>query len=247
MAAHVLKNVEVRFGGKDISGISNQATLNYSADLQDSTVFADTTRQRKAGLLDVSLALEAFFDDTDESDKDFFDQISATTEAVLSIVPESSVVGSEAYISEQLQATFNHGGAIGELLPISAEFQGDSPLVKATILQNGIVTASGESAGQNLGALADVNEKMYAILHVTNSGGDTSQTIDVTIVSDDDGSFDSLSTTRITFAQVTTTVDGELLLVVGPITGPHWRAEWVVAGTGSPTFTIFVAIGKTTN
>lgn len=241
MPAFVLKDAEMRFGGRDITGLLNSISLGYGADMQDGTVFGDTTRKRFAGLLESSAQLNGFFDDTDESDQDFFDSVGNLLPTPFSAVPFGGVVGDPAFFLNAHQAAFNHGGSIGELLPFTGDLQSNGPLVRGTILESAVLTTSGVGTAFQIGALADATERMYAILQVVATSG-SGQTLDLTINSDDAVGFPSTAP-QITFSQVGSTVASQFAFLAGPVADDWWRAEWTIAG-GTPSFTAFVAIGK---
>jgi hypothetical protein len=243
MTAFVLKDAEMRFGGRDITGLLNSIALGYGAEMQDGTVFGDDTRKRLAGLIESSAQINGFFDDTDESDKDFFDAVGALLPTPFSAVPQGGVPGDRAFFLNAHQAAFNPGGSIGEILPFTGDLQSDGPLVRGTILESAILTTSGNGNAFQVGALADANERMYAILQVVAVSG-TAPTLDLTIESDDDSPFPSPAT-QITFNQVGSAVASQFAFLPGPLTDDWWRAEWTIAG-GTPSFTAFVAIGKLT-
>ncbi len=62
MAKMVLTNAFVSVDGNDISDHVAQVTVNYSADMQDSTAMGGTTHTRLGGLKDWSVELELFQD-----------------------------------------------------------------------------------------------------------------------------------------------------------------------------------------
>lgn len=244
MAAFVLKDAELRFSDNDISGISNSLNLNYSAALPDNTVFGDDTRSRVSGLREASANVNCFFDDaTATLHSDFFDQIGAASDVPLSITPVAAAAGGNVFFFSVHQATWNPGGQIGDLFQFSGEFMSNAPLVGGTILNTAAITATSNSTGYQLGALADTSEYMYALLQITAAPG--SPTLDVIIESDDDGTFGAGTTTRITFSQVTTSTVGVIMSVQGPITDAYWRASWTVGGTGA-NYSNLIGLGKVT-
>ncbi len=240
MVSHVIKDAEIRFGGRDISGILNQVNMAYSSEIQNGTVFGDNSLRRKSGITVADVTVNGFYDDT-APDKEFFDGIGLATDTILSVAPNGDVFGDKAFFMETQQAQYTPGANIGELLAFSAEFQSASDFVRGNVFQSGVLIASGNSGGSQLGALADPSEKVYAAVHITAAGG-SSPTFDLVIESDDDGTFGAGTTTRITFDQITA-IGAQFKSVIGPITDPHWRAVWTIGG-GSPTFTAFIVIGK---
>lgn len=238
MTAFVLKDAKVLYDERDISGILNQLALNFDADLQDNTTLDADTRSRVPGLLNSMVEQQGFWEAAD--DKNFFDNINDGNEGVVSIIPDNS--GSEnirAFILKVRQSEYNPGAPIGDIFSFTLNMMSNAPLVKGKVSQDGTETSSGEGSTVNLGAVAS-DETLYASLHVLSASG-SSPTLDVTIVSDDNGSFDSASTTRITFNQFTA-AGSQYASVDGAITDGFFRAEFTLGG-GSPEFEFVVVIG----
>lgn len=62
MAQKVLTNAYVVLNSVNLSDHVKQVTLDYKAELQDSTAMGDTTRERLGGLKDWTLTIEFFQD-----------------------------------------------------------------------------------------------------------------------------------------------------------------------------------------
>lgn len=62
MASFVLKNAFVKINAVDLSANVKSVTVNYSAEIQDSTAMSQASRSRLAGLKDWSLDVEFFQD-----------------------------------------------------------------------------------------------------------------------------------------------------------------------------------------
>ena len=244
MAKFVVKDGQIYYEEHNISGLVSNATLGYSQDVQEDTSLGDSYRSRLPGLVDTSVDISGFWDSTE--DAEFFSRIGAANSGVMSIAPQNVNVGSRGYIIEVEQASYQLFGAIGEVMPFTINAQGKNALVKGVVAAVGAKTASGESTGFNLGTVG-ANDSLFSSLHVISNSGSGDQTLDVTIVSDDDGTFNSASTTRLTFDQVTTTNLAAIQSAVGAISDPWFRAEWDIAGSGSPSFTIFIVIGVRPN
>ncbi len=245
MAAHIIKDAELRLGGRDITGLLNNVAMEYSADLQEDTVLGDDTRSRLSGLASAGITINGFWDGA--ADADFFSEIAAASPEVLSVLANGAAEADRAFTAQVLGATYTPGAAIGEVFPFTFETQSSGPLVRGVVGGIGVKLVDGNTAaGINLGALP-TGSKLYVALHVLANGGNGSQTLDVTVVSDDNNNFGSGQSTRITFAQVTTVNAAQWLSVSGAITDPYWRVEWVIGGdsASSPTFTILVVLGIT--
>lgn len=240
MTSFVFKDAKVFFGGLEVTGLTNSIALDYSAEAKDSSVLGNSTRQRLSGVATAQGSLEGFWDSTEDSA--FFDTIGATTEEVITILPNGSADGDRVFFMDTLSAMYNQNFDHGEIFGFTLEVQSDGALIQGNLGMDETITIDGNSASINLGAIA-ADETVFAALHVIDPvGGDS--TLDVIVVSDDDDTFDSASTARMTFTQVTTTAVAQLLKVAGAITDPHWRFEWDIEGS-APSYQIVGVIGKT--
>ena len=242
MSAFVLKNVQTLIGGRDFSGYLNSVTLDHSVELLDATVFQTglAARDRLPGLRNTELNHSGFWDSP--ADEDLFNSI-GVEDTVVSMTPDDGAAGDIVYMFTMDTGSYNPGGSVGEILAFNVTGQGTGPLIRGLIdLNLAARTTTGNGAGRDLGTLL-ASEKLYAILHVTAVSG-TNPTLDVIITSDVTGW--SSEITRITFAQMSD-VGAQMLNVSGPITPDDlYRAEWVIGGTDTPTFTFFVGIGVLT-
>lgn len=240
MPPFVLKDSAIRYAEQDITGILNTLRITYAAELKDNSVLGNDQRTRLPGVLDTQVSLSGFYDEA--FDLELFNKIGNVNRFPLSIVPELAVEGDPGFTLETDQASYNPGADFGEMFGIQLEISGSGPLVRGTLMTKQDLTASGVGTGRQLGAIP-ANSRMYAALHVTANGGDGSQTIDVDVISAPDTNFDSLASNRISFSQIANANGSEFLFVDGAITDDWWRIEWTIAGTGSPSYTIFVVIG----
>ncbi len=240
MTEFVLTNAQVRFGGRDITGILNQISLEANRALPESTVFGQTSVRRVSGVRDANITVNGWWDSG--ADLDVFTQHTGNASEVLSVVPENATEGSVAYSLQGEQATYNPGAAHGEVFPFSLELQSRNPLIQGRLLGSGTKSATGNSSPFQLGNVP-AGSRVWAALHVTSQAG-TSPTIDVILESDSDSAFSGSETTRITFAQVTTTLSAQILSAAGSITDVHWRLAWTLGG-GSPVYDIFAVVGIT--
>lgn len=239
MATSIYKNVKAYLGGRDISGDLNKVALSYGAELQDDTVFGDTTRSNKAGLKTIGAALEGFVqsDGTDAIEDIIWDKF-ATADEVLTISPESGAAAEVAFSFKSVLANYSPGGQVGDLYAFSVDANGTGTIYRGTIMETGAKTVTADGTARELGAVSST-QKLYASLHVIAASG-TTPTLDVVIQSDDAQGFLS-ATNRITFAQMTT-IGAQLLTADGAITDTWYRAVMTLGGT-SPSFTVVIVVG----
>lgn len=240
MTEFVLTNAQIRFGGRDLTGILNQVALEANRALPESTVFGQTTVTRASGVRDGSINVNGWWDSG--ADADFFTQHTANAAEVMSVAAENAVEGSVAYSLQGEQANYTPGAAHGEVFAFVLELQSRNPLVQGRLLGSGTKSSTGNSSPFQLGNVP-AGSRVWAALHVTAQAGST-PTIDVILESDASSAFSGSETTRITFAQVGTTLSAQILSASGPITDTHWRLAWTLGG-GSPVYDIFATVGIT--
>ena len=240
MSKFVLTNAGLIFDAYRLTSSMNAINLNYGAEAKDCTVMGDDTRSALGGLKTVQLQAAGYYDAV-PADSPLFTNIGVSNKNI-SVIPEGSTVGDIAYFFKAMAGEYSFGETIGEVNKFSlGAGSADGPLVRGQLLNDSTETVSGDGTAVQVGAAAS-GETIYAVLHVLDSSGSGDQTLDVTIGSDDNGSFTS-ETNRFTFTQATTSVTSELLTLTGPITDDYWRVNFTIAGSGSPSFDILVILG----
>lgn len=244
MATQVLTDVKTWLDQYDVSGDMNSCALSYESELQEDTVFGNDTRSRKGGLEVIRAQHEGLWSGGDGNvDDALFSKIGAT-ESPLTIAPTGGARGEVAYFFKAEQAEYSPDGEVGGMFEfsVSADGGGGEHLVNGTVEHaKGQETSSGNTAGTELGSVGS-DEDVWAVLHVFSNQGDSSQTLDAKVQSDDSSSFAS-PVDQITFSQVTTTNTSEIGSAAGSISDTWWRVNWTIGGTGSPGFTFAVVIG----
>lgn len=243
LTPQVLTDARIYFASADLTGYSNKVETGASVEELDRTTFASGgAKERWGGLVDMTASVSGFWEagDLSKPDDTFWANLGAST-VPLTVAPTSGAVGSLAYLSRVLEASYKPGGDTGKLLGWSAELKGNWPLVRGTVLhpQGTARTASGTGTGQQIGALSS-SQALYATLHVFSIAGTGTPSITVAIESASDSGF-TTPTTQATFTAATA-LGGQTAKVIGPITDTYWRAKWTIAGT-SPSFLFAVAAG----
>jgi len=244
MGTFIVKNAQVHVDKADLSAILSSCAINFSGEIQDVTVFGATSRSRLGSgvIRDFGFVHQGFVDHALAHDLAIYDRIGAAS-APFSVAPEARAEGDPAFFGTMLQANFRFGGTVGEVAAFEVNAQCAGDLVSGKIAGTGAKTSTSQGGGLNLGAVT-ASQKVFAVLHVTAVAG-TNPTLDLTIESDADNNFASPAT-QLTFTQATTTTS-EIKSAAGAITDTWWRAKWTIGGTGSPSFTIFTAIGIISN
>ena len=241
MAFQVLTNCKVYLDGYDLTGHSNKVELKYSAESLENTVFGATTKTRQAGLKNVELNLEGFW----ESGAGKIDTLAGANIGVvgkiITLGPTGGAQGEPFYSFKNMLGEYSAGAAVGELLPFSYNGSGSDShgLIKGNVLENAAKTATAAGTGRQLGAVAE-GQHLYAVMHVLAVSG-TNPTLDMIIQSDNVSGFTS-PTTKITFDQAVAVGSQWGIRVAGPLTDDYYRASWTIGGTDTPSFTVFVGV-----
>jgi len=241
MAELIWKDCKLYLGQYDLTGAHNAINLKYSAEMKDNTHYGDGGRMRKAGLTDIELASQGYYDGAQDDVDEVLMTNLAVADTPVSICPTDGTDGSLCYFFKGTQGVYTpfNAGQIGEPLMFDVNANGGGqPLVRGTVLGTGAKTSTQNGTARNLGAVAS-GQYLWAVVHCTAaSAGDT---LDLTIESDAAENFLS-PTTRITFAQITAVSSIFVTQVAGPITDTWWRAVWTIGGV-DPSFTIMTAVG----
>jgi len=246
MASQVLTNVKVFLGEYDISGFMNRVNLDYGALALKDTRMGHDTEVNKGGIKAASCDIGGFGDPASAGMEAISFNKIGTSNIALTCSPDGADVGEVAYFFKALKATMALPfGTHGEIAPFSgkATSGGDTNALvrgKVFVSAGSAKTSSGTSSVIQLGAVG-ATQRVYAALHVIDTVSGSLPTLDVTVKSDDGSGFAS-PTTRITFTQVTAKTY-QFLSAAGAITDTHWRVDYTVGGSSTPTFPFIVVVG----
>jgi hypothetical protein len=241
MATFVLTDGRFFLNGFDMSGHTQSMTLDLTADEVDVTsINSGGFRSKIAGLQDASLTANGFFEaGTDKPDGLL--GVSAGAELIGTVSPTSSA-GDTAYFLKSRNFSYSIGGAVGDVMPFSITNANSSDrAVRGTIMvdDSANLTATANSTGRNLGAVA-AGKSLFVAAHVVSVSGTSTPTLAVKVQSDDNGSFTS-PTDRITLTNFTA-VGAQYSKVAGAITDSHFRINSTITGT-NPSFKVFITVG----
>jgi hypothetical protein len=229
-------------GAYEFSPVLNLATLAYNAELLDKSTFSQGTKINTPGVKNILLEASGFAEfGADLQDAQNFTNIGLSNIPVSLFPPSTPVVGDPAYFFQAAQAKYALGGPHGQIVPASFDAHAASghPLARGVVLETGGTarTATFTGTGVNYGAVS-ATQYLYAVAHFIQAGGTS---LDLIIESDDGAGFGT-PVTRITFAQVTTTITAVYATrVAGAITDTWWRCKGTIAGSGP--YKVAVAIG----
>lgn len=242
MPNHVLTNQRVFVDDYEITGDSNAVAIEYGVELKDCTVLGNDTRINKGGLKTVQVQVSGFYDAATQ-DSEVFANIGVAGKPI-SICTEGGSVGDVGYFFDAVVGEYSMGESVGELNKFDMGAGAVGSLVRGVIAHNAAdtaETATGVGSAIQLGAVSG-SQKLYAVIHVIESNGSGDQTLDVIVGSDDNVGFTS-GLTALTFTQVTTTGNSEVLELDGPVLDDYYRVNFTIAGTGSPSFKFIVLFG----
>ena len=126
MATTVLCNVTVLVDGLDLSGACNEATVNYSAEMLDTTTFGTCTRKRQGGLTTFGLALKGFdFLGTSCSPEATIQPIVGSSGHMFAFFPTVLHGCQECgFIGRAVVESYTPGGTVGTIMPFTTSIVG---------------------------------------------------------------------------------------------------------------------------
>lgn len=134
MAKVVLTDAYVLVNAVNLSAFVKSVTLNYAAELQDSTTMGDTTRERLGGLKDWSIDLELTQDFAAGAvDATLFGLVGNTFAVEVRPTSGARSATNPAYTGTGILESYPPiGGSIGDLLMTSITIQAAGPLSRLT-------------------------------------------------------------------------------------------------------------------
>jgi hypothetical protein len=254
MAEVVLKDVQLYMAGKEFSNNLSQVNLNLSVDLQDRTGFGSSGRQRLAGLKDVDVSINGYWDagsstettlgSTDFPDETLFADVGSTNE-VWTALPIGNTVGNPGYSFITVSADYQPGASIGDVLSFTVAASGDGgTILRGSVIGSGAISSSGSYTPVEIGAITS-SENAYAALHALDfSSSGSSMTVNV--VTDNTSGMGAAST-MFTFTINSSDDNNEAsMLSTGgsPTSGDTWWSIETVAGSTGDTANILLNAGK---
>jgi hypothetical protein len=239
VAIQYLKNARVYLGNYDYSGDANEVGLTYEAKDLDCTSFnSGGAEEHMCGLLKFGLDLKGFVDYSAAITNDTTLYTNVGTAAMPVTVLTTSTEGDRGFFGNGMQANYNPGAKVGDLLAFSVKGSGSGALIRGNSLVIGSKTASGNGTAFALGAVTAA-QSLYGILHVLAFSGLTS--IAVKIQSAAASNF-ATPHDQITFTTATGITSQYATPVAGANTDTYWRAVWTVVGTGSALIAVTMGI-----
>jgi hypothetical protein len=242
VAIQTLNDARLYIAEFNLSGDHNQIELEIGALDSPNTVFGNTATSVKGTIRTVELSGQGYVTlGTGNVHAVIGAQINASNVPV-TVSPDGVTEGDYAEFFKAITTRYNPF-AVGEAgehmgFSFSAKGQGVEP-IQGTILGSGSKTSTGNTAEQNLGAVAST-DTIYAAQHVLSVSG-TSPTLD-TIIQHDTTGFGS-ATTGLTFAQTGVVGSSFVSDSTATTTDTFWRAKWTIGGSNTPTFNVLIVFG----
>ena len=239
MAKFVFNDGKVFSGGYDLSDHITSVNLEITAEeLDATTINSGGFREKLGGLKDSTLSMDGFYE-AGANKPDALLGASIGNELIVTTVPDAGV-GNTAYFMKSRLFSYQMFGSVGEIAPFSiSKSQSDDEVVQGKIELDGALTATGNSTGEQIGAV-DATERVYVAIHCTAVSGTSTPTVTFKLQSDDNSSFTS-PTDRITFTGITA-IGADYQSAAGAITDTYYRLNYTISGT-NPSFSIHATIG----
>lgn len=244
MSKITLKNCQIYLGGYNLTGDSNNASIDAGKDEVENTTFGSSTHTFQADGLRTTGAAAEGYANYGESEAGINSMLASVIPA--SFIPQGNTEGNIAYFFDSNTGSFSPiGGSVGDLAPYTLDLTSANRLVRGNLLASvSNATTSGTTTEQDLGTVS-ATQSVYAALHVFNLAG-TAPTLDVVIQSDATG-FASPAD-QITFSQITGdgSVGYEYATTAGAITDDHWRVSYTLGGSVTDCdFAVVIGIQNT--
>ena len=239
MAKFVFNDGKAFIGGYDLSSHTTAMNLEITADeLDATTINSGGFKSKLGGTKDSTFSLDGFYE-AGANKPDALLGTSIGNELIVTAVPDAGI-GNTAYFMKSSLFSYSMFGTVGEITPFTINKSISSDVVvRGTIALDTALTATGNSAAYQVGAVAS-GEKCYAAVHCYSVSGTSTPTITFKLQSDDNSDFTS-ATDRATFTALTA-IGSEIKSVAGAVTDQYWRLNYTITGT-NPSFGIHATIG----
>jgi len=186
------KNAAIYLDEYNLSGYSNQWTLNFNVDTVDWTTFVDTSKEYGGGDYGCDFSWTGFFDTTDDGwDEESFKQ--AITERGTrygGLAPFGTAAGSVVYEAVGHYSGLTHGADVAGAVALDGSVQGEKG-GRGVSLLDASISATGTQTSQNYGAKA-ANKTLMVVYRIEAMDGAGDMVFAVE-ESSDDGSGDAFA------------------------------------------------------
>ena len=229
-------------GLSDLSNDVNEVSVDATAASLVSTTFTSAGwESHVAGLRSAKVDVKGLFDAGAAGlPDDFFFANLGVGAIPVTVAPLGAAVGNVAYFGTFLSPVHKVGGKVGDLLTFDTPAVLDAPLVSGQVASVVAKTATGVTAGVNLGAPTST-QRVWCNLHVLTVSGTVSPTLTAVLQGGTSVSFPAPVTVA-TSSAVTAASAQQIQGAVGVTTSTWYRLSLTVSGT-SPSFLLYAAIG----
>lgn len=244
MAEQIAANDWLCWDGIDVSGVTNNAPFQWTRDVKEFLCFKAPTlgeadalfRKRLPGAEDWSMSVAGYVDFEVN-----YAAANSSIESVADVILTRGfgrALGSKVYLLVGVEGNYSIGGAIGEVMPFSAELSASNSIVVPGLLfEFGSKAATGDGTSQEIGAQS-ATQNLYLHAHAVAVTGTPSfaliyETSEIGDYTD--------AVTKHTFTDFTA-VGRQRAVVAGPETDTHGRFQWTLTGTGTILFRLAAGI-----
>lgn len=232
------KSTAVLLNGYDMSPFMNEASVSRSIETGETTTFGQNSKTYITGLADATVSLSGMFDGSaGASDAVLQGEVGASTDDVLSILPESNTLGRRCMIGQGLITSYEVSASVSDVVSISAEYQQDGGMDGGIIIAAGTsVSTATTTNGTGQDNSTSSTNGGCATLHVTANANLGTTTFKVQHSTDNSTWVD-----LIVFSTVATTVIGAQFATVTGTVNRYVRAQATTASTGNITYSMTFA------
>ena len=251
MAETILKNVKLYYAGYDLSGDMNSLTLGHTVEMLDRTVFGSSFRRRRGGLRDMEISGGGFWNSTAGGNNPIlYDSVgsAASTAKTITVLPEGTGIGNEAYFAPNIAGSYSPSGTIGGMLGFTFAGQGNGDFVMGKVLRAGWgSTLAAAAAIRKIGAGSTAKEKTACAVHVFKSSGAAGASVTLHVDRSTTTDFSSAATTafKITLTTANVGMSGYYSTKLGSSAVFSYRINTSQAGTSLKRLNFVASVGHT--
>ncbi len=245
MAPFAFVNATIYVGQFDLTTYVNNISGKHTvAQLNVTTFGSGGWNARIAGLHDIDCTVSGFNDystviaNVTGLDQNLYPLFAASN--VVTISETDGTAGAPTEMFKGLMTSQPNDFALGEAAPFSFDLKGNSQWAPGQMSAARVSrTATGSAADVVLGSAA--GKKLFVTRHIFAVSGN-SPTLATFVESATNAAFLG-ATSRLSLTTATTVGSEWGNPYTGGTTDTHWRASWVIGGTGTPTFDFAVSFG----
>ncbi len=171
MAKIIARNARILFGGHDISGQSNNATLDITAEAPEVTCFTDSYKVRlQDGLKDSTLSVDGFVNTSASSTDDLYSSFVASP-AHWSFFPKGYGASQIAYMAAGIVDSYSAKYATPNAATITTKISGCGKCWRGLSIGSTAAAAGSGLSACSINFGATDTQAQFALMHVLTNGG----------------------------------------------------------------------------